>query len=238
MPALARPSRSFDHRLSVYASQDQWNGITDTARRVTPVNRLGPGRTPARTSKASILAPREHRGGQSDTRASDNYSIPKASCLDLSPKCLLEADCDGRIHGTSPLPESRRSAGRLHPFLRPIIPRAFGTADWLFIFNWPDASCTTRRAGLVAEDRGPSAAKRRPSSRQRHVFSNREDPSYLRGELAFPTYENRSNLHRSSGRPFGRFTNGLPAQYPRRNRSPVRLVAVFEPPFNERVAAP
>ncbi len=206
--------------MSVYATHEEWDGITDSEMISPAVHRLELGEHTATHVDALNHMARQYRGQSIDTMPLSMF-YTAGLCLDLShkgPRELIEpADLEQALAAAG----HELYAGDTVLLYTDHYRRAFGTEDW---FNGPGISAAAARwlGGLRIAAFGVETA----SPGVRHV-SNRE-VHHICGELGFTHYENLINLHLLVGRGRFRFI-GLPLKIRGGTGSPVRAVAVFEP---------
>ena len=206
--------------MSVYATHEEWDGITDSEVISPAVHRLELGEHTATHVDALNHMARQYRGQSIDTMPLSMF-YTAGLCLDLShkgPRELIEpADLEQALAAAG----QELYAGDTVLLYTDHYRRAFGTEDW---FNGPGISAAAARwlGGLRIAAFGVETA----SPGVRHV-SNRE-VHHICGELGFTHYENLINLHLLVGRGRFRFI-GLPLKIRGGTGSPVRAVAVFEP---------
>lgn len=204
--------------ITVHASHEQWDGITDGDVVSPAVNRLEMGEHTGTHVDAINHMARQHRGRSIDTMPLTMF-YTEGICLDLSHKGLMElietADLERALTGQ----EIKRGDTVL--LYTDHYRRAFGTDDW---HKGPgisvDAARWLGRQGIAAfgvETASPGV--RGVSNREVH---------HVCGEMGFTHYENLINLHRLIGRGRFRFI-GLPLRIRGGTGSPVRAVAVFPP---------
>lgn len=203
--------------ITVHASHEQWDGITDSDVVSPAVNRLEMGEHTGTHVDAINHMARQHRGRSIDTMPLTMF-YTEGICLDLSHKGLMElietADLERALTGQ----EIKRGDTVL--LYTDHYRRAFGTDDW---HKGPgisvDAARWLGRQGIATfgvETASPGV--RGVSNREVH---------HVCGEMGFTHYENLINLHRLIGRGRFRFI-GLPLRIRGGTGSPVRAVAVFE----------
>ena len=206
-------------KITVHASHEEWDGITDSDVVSPAVNRLEMGEHTGTHVDAINHMARQYRGQSIDTMPLAMF-YTEGICLDLSSKGLREliepADIERALAGAGQ--EIRRGDTVL--LYTDHYRRAFGTDDWQ---NGPGVSAAAARwlgeqqiAAFGVETMAPGVI---------HV-SNRE-VHRICGELGFTHYENMINLYRLIGRGRFRFV-GLPLKIRGGTGSPVRAVAVFE----------
>lgn len=205
--------------ITVYASHEQWDGITGGDVVTPAVNRLVLGEhTGTHVDSISHMA-RQYRAQSIDTMPLTMF-YTEGLCLDLSHKSLRE------IIETSDLERALSEAdldikpGDTVLLYTDHYRRAFGTGDWP---KGPGISVGAARwlgmqkiAAFGVETMSPGVPG----------VSNKE-VHWICGELGFTHYENMINLHQLIGRGRFRFI-GLPLKIRGGTGSPVRAVAVFE----------
>ncbi len=208
-----------DVEISVFASHEEWEGITDSDVVSPAVNRLVMGEHTGTHVDALNHMARQYRGQSIDTMPLSMFYTP-GICLDLShkgPRELIEV----------PDLELALSAASLD--IRPgdtillytdHYRRAYDTPAWP---DGPGLSAAAARwlggqkiAAFGVETMAPGVLH----------LSNRE-VHHICGEMGFTHYENLVNLHLLAGRGRFRFI-GLPLKIRGGTGSPVRAVAVFE----------
>lgn len=205
--------------VTVHATHEEWDGITDSEVVSPAVNRLELSEHTGTHVDALNHMGREYRGQSIDTMPLSMFYTP-GICLDLSHKGLREliepADLERALAAAGVEIEPGDTVLLYTDHYR----RAFGTQDW---DRGPgisaDAARWLGRQGIAAfgvETMSPGV---------RHV-SNKE-VHRICGEMGFTHYENLINLHRLTGRGRFRFI-GLPLKIRGGTGSPVRAVAVFE----------
>ena len=205
--------------ITIHASHEQWDGITDSDVVSPAVNRLELSEHTGTHVDALNHMAREYREQSIDTLPLTMF-YTEGLCLDLShkgPRELIE------------IADLERALAEAHLEIQPgdtvllytdHYRRTFGTADWQ---HGPGLSADAARwlgqqkiAAFGVEPLAPGV---------RHV-SNKE-VHRICGELGFTHYENLINLHQLVGRGRFRFI-GLPLKIRGGTGSPVRAVAVFE----------
>jgi len=206
-------------KITIHASHEQWDGITDSGVVSPAVNRLELGEHTGTHVDAINHMARQYRGQSIDTMSLTMF-YTEGICLDLSHKGLLDliepADLE-RALSEAGLEIKRGDTVLLYT---DHYRRAFGTDDW---HNGPGVSIDTARwlgqqeiAAFGVETASPGVV---------HV-SNKE-VHRICGELGFTHYENMINLNQLTGRGRFRFI-GLPLKIRGGTGSPVRAIAVFE----------
>lgn len=206
-------------KMSVYASHEEWDGITGSEIVSPAVHRLEMGEHTGTHVDAINHMARQYRGQSIDTMPLSMF-YTEGICLDLSHKGLrelIEPEDLSQALAASGLEIKRGDTVLLYT---DHYRRAFGTEDW---HNGPGISAAAARwlgqqgiAAFGVETASPGVPK----------VSNRE-VHHICGELGFTHYENMVNLHQLIGRGRFRFI-GLPLKIRGGTGSPVRAVAVFE----------
>lgn len=205
--------------ITVYASHEQWDGISDSEVVSPAVNRLVLGEHTGTHVDAINHMARQYRGQSIETMPLTMF-YTEGICLDLSDKgrrALIErADLERALSGAG----LEIKPGDTVLLYTDHYRRAFGTDDWP---HGPGVSIEAARwlgqqriAAFGVETMSPGVAG----------VSNKE-VHHICGELGFTHYENMINLHRLIGRGRFRFI-GLPLRIRGGTGSPVRAVAVFE----------
>ena len=205
--------------ITVHASHEQWDGITESDVVSPAVNRLALGEHTGTHVDAINHMARQYRGQSIDTMPLMMF-YTEGIGLDLSHKGLREliepVDLE-RALAAAGLEIKQGDTVLLHT---DHYRRAFGTADW---DNGPGISSDAARwlgqqkiAAFGVETMSPGVRK----------VSNKE-VHHICGELGFTHYENLINLHLLVGRGRFRFI-GLPLKIRGGTGSPVRAIAVFE----------
>ena len=205
--------------ITMHASHEQWDGITDSDVVSPAVNRLELGEHTGTHVDAINHMARQFRGQSIDTMPLTMF-YTEGICLDLSHKGLRE------LIETSDLERALSEAaleikqGDTVLLYTDHYRRTFGTDDW---DHGPGVSADAARwlgrqkiAAFGVETMSPGV---------RHV-SNKE-VHRICGEMGFTHYENMINLHQLVGRGRFRFI-GLPLKIRGGTGTPVRAVAVFE----------
>lgn len=206
-------------KISVHASHEEWDGITDSEVITPAVNRLQFGEHTGTHVDALNHMAREHRGKSIDTMPLQMF-YTEGICLDVSHKRLRE------LIETADLVESlskanlQIKAGDTVLLYTDHYRRTYGTDDW---YKAPGLSVEATRwlgeqkiAAFGVEPMSPGVVD----------VSNKE-VHRICGELGFTHYENLINLHELIGRGRFRFI-GLPLRIRGGTGSPVRAIAVFE----------
>jgi kynurenine formamidase len=205
--------------ITVHASHEQWDGVTDSDVVSPAVNRLELGEHTGTHVDAISHMARQYREQSIDTMPLTMF-YTEGICLDLSHKGLrelIEVTDLQRALSEASLEIKRGDTVLLYTnHYR----RAFGTDDW---HHGPGIS--TGAARWLGGQR-IAAFGVEPAAPGVRGVSNRE-VHHICGELGFTHYENMMNLHRLIGRGRFRFI-GLPLKIRGGTGSPVRAVAVFE----------
>jgi len=205
--------------ITIHASHEQWDDITDSDVVSPAVNRLELGEHTGTHVDAMNHMARQYRGQSIDTMPLTMF-YTEGICLDLSHKGLRDliepADLEHALAGTGL--EIRQGDTVL--LYTDHYRRAFGTADWL---NGPGVSTNATRwlgqrkvAAFGVETASPGV-----------VGVSNKEVHHICGELGFTHYENMVNLYQLIGRGRFRFI-GLPLKIRGGTGSPVRAIAVFE----------
>jgi kynurenine formamidase len=206
-------------KISLHASHEQLEGITDSDVVSPAVNRLEFGEHTGTHVDALNHMARQFRGQSIDTMPLAMF-YTEGICLDLSYKGLRELiEVDDLIRALSEA-HLAIQPGETVLLYTDHYRRAFGTGDWE---NGPGVSAQATR--WLGEQGIAAFGVETASPGVRHV-SNKE-VHHICGELGFTHYENMINLHLLIGRGRFRFI-GLPLKIRGGTGSPVRAVAVFE----------
>lgn len=206
-------------RVTVHATHEQWDGLTDSQEISPAVHRLEMSEHTGTHVDALNHMGRAYRGQSIDTMPLGMF-YTGGICLDLSHKGA------GELIEVADLEQALAAAGaEIRPGDTVLIHtdhyrRAFGSDAWQ---NAPGLSAEAARwlggrgiAAFGVESAAPGV--RHVSNRQVHAVC---------GEMGFTHYENLVNLHLLVGRGRFRFI-GLPLKIRGGTGSPVRAVAVFE----------
>ena len=205
--------------ITIHATHEQWDGITDSDVVSPAVNRLELGEHTGTHVDAINHMARQFRGQSIDTMPLTMF-YTEGICLDLSHKGLREliepADLERALFEAGLKIKHADTVLLYTDHYR----RAFGTDDW---DQGPGISIDAARwlgqqeiAAFGVETMSPGV---------RHI-SNKE-VHRICGELGFTHYENMINLYQLIG--CGRFRFiGLPLKIRGGTGSPVRAIAVFE----------
>lgn len=206
-------------KITMHASHEQWDGITDSNVVSPAVNRLELGEHTGTHVDAINHMARQYRGQSIDTMALTRF-YTEGICLDLSQKGLRELiEPTDLKHALSEAGLDIKQGDTVLLYTDHYR-RTFGTDDWL---HGPGVSSDAARwlgqqsiAAFGVETMSPGV---------RHV-SNQEVHRVC-GELGFTHYENLINLYQLIGRGRFRFL-GMPLKIRGGTGSPVRAIAVFE----------
>ncbi len=206
-------------RITVHATHEQWDGITDSDVISPAVNRLELGEHTGTHVDALNHMARQHRGQSIDTMPLSMF-YTEGICLDLAHKGLRELIEPGDLAAALDAAGQAIRPGDTVLLYTDHYRRACDTEDWP---HGPGISAAAARwlgeqgiAAFGVETMAPGV---------RHV-SNRA-VHHICGEMGFTHYENLINLHLLLGRGRFRFV-ALPLRIRGGTGSPVRAVAVFE----------
>jgi kynurenine formamidase len=206
-------------KITLHASHEEWDGITDSEVVSPGVNWLELGEHTGTHVDAINHMARQYRGQSIDTMPLMMF-YTEGICLDLSRKGLQEL-----IESTDLERALSEAALEIKPGDTVLLytdhyRRAFGTEDW---YKGPGISIEAARwlgqkriAAFGVETVSPGVID----------VSNKE-VHHICGELGFTHYENMINLYQLIGRGRFRFI-ALPLKIRGGTGSPVRAVAVFE----------
>lgn len=206
-------------KISMHASHEEWEGLTDSDTVSPAVYRLELGEHTGTHVDALNHMARPYRDQSIDTMPLTMF-YTEGLCLDLSHKgrraliepadleqALAQAELDIRPSDTVLLYTDHYR-------------RAFGTAAW------DDGPGISPGAARWLGQKAIAAFGVETASPGVRDVSNKE-VHHICGELGFTHYENMINLHRLIGRGRFRFI-GLPLKIRGGTGSPVRAIAVFE----------
>jgi kynurenine formamidase len=206
-------------KISVHASHEQWDGITNSDVVTPAVNRLELGEHTGTHVDALNHMAREYRGQSIDTMPLTMF-YTEGICLDTSHKGLRELIEITDLTKALSSANLQIKAGDTVLLYTDHYRRTYGTNDW---YKAPGLSVDATRwlgeqkiAAFGVEPMSPGVVD----------VSNKE-VHRICGELGFTHYENMINLHRLIGRGRFRFI-GLPLRIRGGTGSPVRAIAVFE----------
>ncbi len=205
--------------ITLHASHEQWEGITESDVVSPAVNRLALGEHTGTHVDAINHMARQYRGQSIDTMPLTMF-YTEGICLDLSHKGLRELIEPADLERAVSKAGLEIKQGDTVLLYTDHYRRAFGTDTW---YDGPGVSTDAARwlgrqkiAAFGVETMAPGV---------RHV-SNKE-VHRICGELGFTHYENMINLYQLIGRGRFRFI-GLPLKIRGGTGSPVRAIAVFE----------
>jgi kynurenine formamidase len=205
-------------KITVHASHEEWDGITDSDMVSPGVNRLELGEHTGTHVDAISHMAREYRKQSIDTMPLTMF-YTEAICLDLSHKRLRELIETADLKHALAAAELEIKPGDTVLLYTDHYRRAFGTDDW---HHGPGVSADAARwlgqqqiPAFGVETMGPGVID----------VSNKE-VHRICGELGFTHYENMVNLYQLVGRGRFRFI-GLPLRIRGGTGSPVRAIAVF-----------
>lgn len=205
--------------VTVHATHEQWDHITDSDVVSPAVNKLQFGEHTATHVDAINHMARQFRGQSIDTMPLSMF-YTEGFCLDLSHKGLRELIEPSDFETALLKAELEIKPGDTVLLYTDHYRRFFGTEYWE---HGPGISAASARwlggqkiAAFGVETMAPGVRK----------VSNRE-VHHICGEMGFTHYENMINLHHLIGRGRFRFI-GLPLKIRGGTGSPVRAVAIFE----------
>ncbi len=205
-------------KISVYASHEEWDGITDSDVVTPAVNRLELGEHTGTHVDAISHMARQYRGRSIETMPLSMF-YTEGLCLDLSQKGRREMIETADLQEALAKTELEVRAGDTVLLCTDHYRRAYGTSEWA---NGPGLGADAARwlgghgiAAFGVETMSPGIPG----------ISNRE-VHRICGELGFTHYENMVNLHLLVGRGRFRFV-GLPLKIRGGTGSPVRAIAIF-----------
>jgi kynurenine formamidase len=206
-------------KISVYATHEEWDGITGSDVISPAVNRLQMGEHTGTHVDALNHMAREYRGQSIDTMPLSMF-YTEGICLDLSHKGLRDLIEPADLEQALTMASLAIKSGDTVLLYTDHYRRFYATDNW---HNGPGISTASARwlgqqgiAAFGVETASPGV---------RHV-SNKE-VHHICGELGFTHYENLVNLYQTIGRGRFRFI-GLPLKIRGGTGSPVRAVAIFE----------
>jgi kynurenine formamidase len=205
--------------ITVYASHEEWDGITGSDVVSPAVNRLVLGEHTGTHVDAINHMARQYRGQSIDTMPLTMF-YTEGICLDLSHKGLRDLIEPADLGSALSEAGLEIMSGDTVLLYTDHYRRVFGTSDW---FNGPGLSVAAAR--WLGQQKIAAFGVETASPGVRHV-SNKEVHAIC-GEVGFTHYENIINLYRLIGRGRFRFI-GLPLRIRAGTGSPVRAVAVFE----------
>ncbi len=206
-------------RITVHATHEQQDGITDSAVVSPAVNRLELGEHTGTHVDALSHMARQYRGLSIDTMPLSMF-YTEGICLDLSHKGLRELIEPGDLQRALTAAGLTIQPGDTVLLYTDHYRRAFDTEDWP---HGPGISAFAAR--WLGQQRIAAFGVETLSPGVRHV-SNRA-VHHICGEMGFTHYENLVNLYLLAGRGRFRFI-ALPLKIRGGTGSPVRAVAIFE----------
>jgi kynurenine formamidase len=205
--------------ITVHASHEQWDGITNSDVVSPAVNRLELGEHTGTHVDAINHMARQYREQSIDTMPLTMF-YTEGICLDLSDKGLLDliepADLERALSEAGVEIKQGDTVLLFTDHYR----RAFGTD------NWHSGPGLTIDATRWLGEQGIAAFGVEPACPGVIDISNKE-VHRICGELGFTHYENMINLYQLVGRGRFRFI-GLPLKIRGGTGSPVRAIAVFQ----------
>lgn len=208
-----------DVKISVFATHEQWEGISDSGVVSPAVNRIELGEHTGTHVDAFNHMSREHRG-QSIEKMPLTMFYTEGICLDLSHKGLQELIETNDLSQALAVAELEIKPGDTVLLYTDHYRRTYGTA------NWDHGPGISAQAARWLGDKKIAAFGVEMASPGVRKVSNKE-VHQICGEMGFTHYENLINLHRLVGRGRFRFI-GLPLKIRGGTGSPVRAVAIFE----------
>jgi kynurenine formamidase len=206
-------------KISVYASHEEWDGITGSDVITPAVNRLEMGEHTGTHVDAISHMARQYRE-QSIDKMPLSMFYTEGICLDLSHKGLRDLIEPADLEQALAVAGLEIKAGDTVLLYTDHYRRAYGTDNW---DKGPGISSECAR--WLGQQGIAAFGVEMASPGVRHV-SNKQ-VHHICGELGFTHYENLVNLYRLVGRGRFRFI-GLPLKIRGGTGSPVRAVAVFE----------
>lgn len=206
-------------QITLHASHEQWEGVTDSDVVSPAVHRLELGEHTGTHVDALNHMAREYRGQSIETMPLTRF-YTEGICLDLSHKGRQELIEPADLIRALDVAGLAIQPGDTVLLYTDHYRRAFGTDNW---HHGPGVSSAAAR--WLGEQQIAAFGVETASPGVRHV-SNKQ-VHHICGELGFTHYENLINLHQLIGRGRFRFI-GLPLKIRGGTGSPVRAVAVFE----------
>lgn len=208
--------------ITMHASHEQWEGITDSDTVSPVVNRLEMSDHTGTHVDAMNHMGRAYRGQSIETMPLTNF-YTEGICLDVSHKNLRELIEIEDLENALAVTGLDIKQGDTILLYTDHYRRTFGTEDWP---HHPGLSAEAARwlgmqqiAAFGVESMAPGV--RQVSNRAVHQIC---------GELGFTHYENMINLHKLLGRGRFRFI-GFPLKIRGGTGAPVRAVAIFDGEF-------
>jgi kynurenine formamidase len=206
-------------KMTVHATHEQWEGITDSDTVSPAVHRLELGEHTGTHVDAINHMARQYRGQSIDTMPLTMF-YTEGICLDLSHKGLRELIEPADLVSALTVARLEIKPGDTVLLYTDHYRRTFGTDAWQ---HGPGVSINAAR--WLGQQKIAAFGVEMMSPGVRHV-SNKE-VHHICGELGFTHYENMINLHQLVGRGRFRFI-GLPLKIRGGTGSPVRAIAVFK----------
>lgn len=205
--------------ITMHASHEQWEGITDSDTVSPVVNRLEMSDHTGTHVDAMNHMGRAYRGQSIETMPLSNF-YTEGICLDLSHKGLRELIEIEDLENALAVTGLDIKQGDTILLYTDHYRRTFGTEDWP---HHPGLSAEAARwlgikgvAAFGVESMAPGV--RQVSNKAVHQIC---------GEVGFTHYENMINLHKLLGRGRFRFI-GFPLKIRGGTGAPVRAVAIFD----------
>ncbi len=205
--------------ITIHASHEQWDRITDSEVVSPAVNVLQFGEHTGTHVDAISHMGRPYRGQSIDTMPLQMF-YTEGICLDLSSKHLQELIEPTDLESALVTAGLEIRQGDTVLLYTDHYRRAFGTPNW-----HRGSGISAEAARWLGEKQITAFGVETEAPGVRHV-SNKE-VHRICGRLGFTHYENLVNLHQLVGRGRFRFI-GLPLRIRGGTGSPVRAVAVFE----------
>jgi kynurenine formamidase len=205
--------------ITVHASHEQWDGITDSDTVSPAVHRLELGEHTGTHVDAINHMARQYRGQSIDTMPLAMF-YTEGICIDLSEKGLRELIEPADLELALSMDSLVIKAGDTVLLYTDHYRRTFGSDDWPY-----GPGISVEAARWLGRQKIAAFGVETMSPGVRHVSN--EEVHRICGEIGFTHYENMVNLHQLAGRGRFRFI-GLPLKIRGGTGSPVRAVAVFE----------
>ena len=206
-------------KMDVYATHEEWDGITDSDTITPSVYKLELGEhTGTHVDSISHMA-REHKSQSIDTMPLSMF-YTEGICLDFSYKRYKELITVSEIEKALEKANHTIKQGDTVLFYTDHYRKAYGTE------NWPNGPGITIESAQWLGEKKISAFGVETMSPGVPGVSNKE-VHRICGRLGFTHYENMINLNKLVDRGRFRFI-GLPLKIRGGTGSPVRAVAVFE----------
>ena len=206
-------------RISVHATHEEWDGITDSTEATPSVFNLEMGEHTGTHADAISHMAKEYKKQTIDVMPLSMF-YTAGICLDLSHKGLKEMIELEDIKASIKKERFQIKQGDTVLLYTDHYRRTYGTQDW---FNGPGIST---EVALWLGNQSIAAFGVETMSPGIPGISNKE-VHRICGKLGFTHYENMINLYQLVGRGRFRFI-GLPLKIKGGTGSPVRAIAVFE----------